>query len=115
MSPVYWRECDKNRLKSLFHIGYMNLNELLDAVRDKTGLPKKQIKVTLEAILDSIQDAVAEGDKVSLVGFGTFEPQERAERTGVNPKTGERLNIPATTVAKFNPGAHFKSRVAALK
>ena len=62
--------------------------------------------------MDSIGDALADGDKVSLVGFGTFEARERAARDGFNPQTGEKIKIAAKTVPAFKPGAGLKAKVA---
>jgi DNA-binding protein HU-beta len=90
----------------------MNKGELVDAVAEKAGVTKKQADAILTAALDSIMDAVSSGDKVTLVGFGTFEPRDRKEREGRNPKTGEALTIPATTIPAFSAGKGFKDKVA---
>jgi DNA-binding protein HU-beta len=90
----------------------MNKAELIEAVAEKTGQGRADLNRTLDALLETIESTVASGDKVQLVGFGTFEPQHRAARTGRNPQTGESLGIAASTTPKFIPGKAFKSRVA---
>lgn len=90
----------------------MNKGELVDQIAEKSGVTKKQADAILTAALDSIVEAVSSGDKVTLVGFGTFEPRSRKEREGRNPKTGEALKIPATTIPAFSAGKVFKDKVA---
>jgi DNA-binding protein HU-beta len=90
----------------------MNKAELIDALAEKTGQTKADLTRTLDALLDTIEERVAAGDKVQLLGFGTFEPQQRAARTGRNPQTGESLEIAASTAPKFSAGKAFKDRVA---
>ena len=65
----------------------------------------------MDSTLSAIVDAMAKGDKVQLVGFGTFETKQRGERTGKNPRTGEAVKIPATTVPSFKPGKSLKEAV----
>ncbi len=89
----------------------MNKAELIDALAEKTDYTKADIGRVLEALLDTIEATVARGDKLQLVGFGTFEPQHRAARTGRNPQTGATLEIAAATLPKFTPGKSFKDRV----
>lgn len=89
----------------------MNKSELITIVAEKTGLTKKQASDALDATLEAIQDAVTAGDKVSIIGFGTFERRDRAARTGRNPQTNEIVNIPASSVPAFKPGKAFKDRV----
>ena len=72
----------------------MNKTELTAAVAAKAELSKKDAEAAVSAVLDSIKDALAEGDKVSLVGFGTFSVKTRAARTGINPSTKETISIP---------------------
>ncbi len=91
----------------------MNKSELIDAIAEKAELSKVAAGKALDAFLDTIVHAVATGEGVSLVGFGTFKPTERAAREGKNPKTGEKISIPATVVPKFSAGASFKAAVAA--
>ena len=89
----------------------MNKAELIDALAEKTDHTKADIGRVLEALLDTIEATVARGDKLQLVGFGTFEPQHRSARTGRNPQTGATLEIAAATLPKFTPGKSFKDRV----
>lgn len=90
----------------------MNKGELVKEVVARIGGTEKKTAATLDAILEAITAAVASGDKVTLVGFGTFEPRARQEREGRNPKTGEAMTIPATTYPAFSAGKHFKNAVA---
>ena len=90
----------------------MNRQELVDSVADATGLSKKDSGAAIEAALDAIGDALAGGDKVSLVGFGTFEARQRGAREGRNPQTGKKIQIAAKTVPAFKPGVGLKTKVA---
>ena len=90
----------------------MNKAELVDAVADKANVTKKQAEIVISAAVDVIMDAVAGGDKVTLVGFGAFERRERKERDGRNPKTGDPMKIPATNVPAFSAGKLFKEKVS---
>ncbi|MBD2249254.1 HU family DNA-binding protein [Nostoc sp. FACHB-888] len=90
----------------------MNKGELVDAVAAKTNITKKQTDEIISAFLSVVTEAVANGDKVTLVGFGSFERRERSEREGRNPKTNEPMTIPATRVPAFSPGKLFKEKVA---
>ncbi|AFZ15422.1 MAG TPA: HU family DNA-binding protein [Oculatellaceae cyanobacterium] len=90
----------------------MNKGELVDKVAEKATVTKKQADAVLTAALESIMEAVSEGDKVTLVGFGSFESRERKAREGRNPKTGEKMDIPATKVPAFSAGKLFKDKVA---
>ncbi|MFK0731400.1 MAG: HU family DNA-binding protein [Gloeotrichia echinulata GP01] len=89
----------------------MNKGELVDAIADKTGVTKKQADAVLSAALEAIIEAVADGDKVTLVGFGSFNRRERSAREGRNPKTTEVMHIPATRVPGFSAGKAFKEKV----
>jgi DNA-binding protein HU-beta len=91
----------------------MNKGELVDSIADKANVTKKEADAVLSAAIDIIVSSVAEGDKVTLVGFGSFEKRERKEREGRNPKTGESMTIAATTVPAFSAGKAFKETVAA--
>lgn len=84
---------------------------LIDEVAAKTGLTKKQSGVALNAVIESIQDALANGDSVGLIGFGTFEVRKRAARSGRNPQTGEPIEISAKTVPAFKAGKKLKDAV----
>lgn len=89
----------------------MNKAELISAMAGKTSLTKKDTEITLNAFMEVIQEAVESGDKVQLIGFGTFEKRERAERQGRNPKTKELITIPAKSVPSFSASKQFKERV----
>lgn len=93
----------------------MNKGDLIEVAAQQADISKATAGKALDAIIDAIVKAVAKGDPVTLVGFGTFKAAKRAARTGVNPKTGEKLKIAATTVPRFTPGAAFKSAVAGKK
>ncbi|WP_088895015.1 HU family DNA-binding protein [Leptolyngbya ohadii] len=90
----------------------MNKGELVDKIAEKADIPKKTAEAVLTAAIESIMESVADGEKVTLVGFGTFEPRQRQEREGRNPKTGETMTIPASTVPAFSAGKVFKDSVA---
>ena len=89
----------------------MNKTELINAVAETSGLTKKDSEIALNAILDTIQSAMKNGDKVQLVGFGSFEVKERAARTGRNPRTKETVEIPASKVPVFKAGQAFKDAI----
>lgn len=89
----------------------MNKTELVAAVATKADLSKKDAEAAVIAVLDAVTEALADGDKVALVGFGTFEVKERAARTGKNPRTGEAIEIPASKVPSFKAGAALKNAV----
>lgn len=93
----------------------MNKGELVDKVAEKASVTKKQADAVLTAAIDSIIEAVSNGDKVTLVGFGSFEPRDRKPREGRNPKTGEAMQIPGTKVPAFSAGKLFKEKVAPEK
>ena len=90
----------------------MNKAELINAVAEKAGLSKKDTETVVNAVVDVITAALAEGDKVQLVGFGAFEVKARAERIGRNPKTKESIKIPASKVPVFKAGKALKDTVA---
>ena len=93
----------------------MNKGELVDKVASKADVTKKEADAVLTAALESIVEAVSEGDKVTLVGFGSFEARDRKAREGRNPKTGDKMEIPATKVPAFSAGKLFKEKVAPKK
>ncbi len=99
-------------LSNIVRTFFMNKAELVNAIADKAGVTKKQADEILTATVDTIVDTVSQGDKVTLVGFGSFEPRDRKAREGRNPKTGKALKIPATTVPAFSAGKVFKDAVA---
>lgn len=86
----------------------MNRQELVKAVAESTGHSLAAVNEVLSELIATVQDTVAAGDKVSLVGFGTFEGSFRAARQGRNPSTGAAITISASTVPKFSPGKAFK-------
>jgi DNA-binding protein HU-beta len=95
----------------------MNKAELVDKVAEKASsseksMTKKDVDSVITATIDAIMEAVASGEKVTLVGFGSFERRERKEREGRNPKTGDTMVIPATKVPAFSAGKLFKEKVA---
>ena len=90
----------------------MNKMELIQEVSERAGLAKKDAEKALNALLDTVADALAQGDKVQLVGFGSFEIKARDARMGRNPKTKEPIEIPATKVPVFKAGKALKDRVA---
>ncbi len=90
----------------------MNKAELVNAVAEKAGLSKKDSEKAVNSAFDAITEALAAGDKVQLVGFGSFEVKERGARVGRNPKTKEEIQIPASRVASFKVGKALKDAVA---
>ncbi len=87
----------------------MNKSDLIKRIASKVDdLTQDLAEKALNALIESVMEAVAGGDKVTLVGFGTFQPKERAAREGRNPTTGEALSIPATVVPAFKAGKEFK-------
>ncbi len=89
----------------------MNKTELIEAIVKATDLKKKDAEAALAATIDAIETALAKGEKVQLVGFGTFETKTRAAREGRNPKTGETIKIAASKYPAFSAGKAFKDKV----
>ena len=89
----------------------MNKSELVDAIVAKTGETKKATEATLNAFLETVVSALQKGEKVHLVGFGTFEVRERAQRKGRIPQTGEEIVIPASKTPVFKAGKNLKDNV----
>lgn len=89
----------------------INKEALVKSVADKTQTTKKEAKEAVEAVFGSIHNALAEGKKVQLIGFGSFEVRDRAARKGHNPQTGETIEIPATKVPAFKAGKELKDAV----
>lgn len=83
----------------------MNKTELINAVAEKANLSKAQAKAALDATLNTISEALLKEDKVAIIGFGTFSVAEKPARTGINPRTKEKIEIPARKVVKFKAGA----------
>ena len=90
----------------------MNKTELIAAVAEKTDLSKKDADAAVSAVLGAITDALKAGDKIQLVGFGTFEVRNRAANQGLNPRTGETMTVPASKVPAFKAGKALKDAVA---
>lgn len=89
----------------------MNKGELVEAIANASNLSKADAENALNAFIGSVQSALADGDKVTLPGFGTFAPSARAARTGMNPQTREPIQIAASKSVKFTVGSEFKKRV----
>ena len=89
----------------------MNKTELVAAIADKTELSKKDSEKALKAFIDVVGEELKKGEKIQLVGFGTFEVTERAARTGKNPRTGEAIQIAASKVPAFKAGKALKDVV----
>ncbi|GAP68757.1 bacterial nucleoid DNA-binding protein [Bacteroidales bacterium 6E] len=86
----------------------MNKAQLIDAIAAKSGLTKADAKKSLDATIDAVSEALKGGDRVALVGFGSFSVSERSARTGRNPQTGKEIKIAAKKVVKFKPGAELQ-------
>jgi len=89
----------------------MNKEELVKEVAKKAKLSQKAVADVITVTLETVEKTVSKGKKVTLVGFGTFEPRKRAARTGRNPQTGKEIKIPAKTVPVFSAGKRFKEAV----
>lgn len=89
----------------------MNKKELVDAMANAAGISKADAEKALNGMLMAITGALSKGDKVTLVGFGTFSTQKRPERQAKNPRTGAAIKIPAKTIAKFKPGSKLADAV----
>ncbi len=89
----------------------MNKQELVSAMAEKANLTKKDAEAALAAFVSSVEDALKKGDKVQLVGFGSFEVRERAARTGRNPQTGAEMKIAAAKVPTFKAGSGLKNLI----
>ena len=92
----------------------MNKTELVAAIAEKAGLSKKDAEGAVKAFTDTVAEQLKAGEKIQLVGFGTFEVAERAARTGKNPQTGEAIKIPASKAPKFKAGKALKDVVNTL-
>ena len=89
----------------------MNKTELISSIAEKAELTKKDAEAALKAFTETVEEVLASGNKIQLVGFGTFETRERAAREGRNPRTKEPLTIPASTVPVFKAGKELKEKV----
>ena len=91
----------------------MNKAELVSAIAEKTELSRKDAEKALKAFTEVVEEELKKGEKIQLVGFGTFEVSERAERTGRNPQTGKEMTIPASKAPKFKAGKALKDMINA--
>ena len=89
----------------------MNKSELVAKVAADTELKKGEVEKVIDSLLSTIKEVMVSGDKLQLVGFGTFEAKDRAEKEGVNPATGEKITIPACKVPSFKPGKALKDEI----
>ena len=89
----------------------MNKGQLVDRMAQAAGISKTAADKALNEMMDAVSDALVSGDKVTLVGFGTFQVSERKARTGRNPRTGKPINIPAKKIVKFKPGSRLSDSV----
>lgn len=93
----------------------MNKAELIDRVREKTGMPRHKAKIAVESFVAAIKRSLESGNDVHIVGFGAFKVLSRRPRRGRNPRTGELIHVPAKKAVKFTAGKDFKDRIAATK
>ena len=93
----------------------MNKSELVKSLAEKAGFTQKDAAKALEALVDTIQEALTKGDKVQIIGFGSFEVRDRKERKVISPATGQEITVPATKVPAFKPGKSLKEAVALPK
>lgn len=93
----------------------MNKSELVKALAEKAEITQKDAAKALDALVETIQKALANGDKVQVIGFGSFEVRDRKERKVISPATGEEIKVPATKVPAFKPGKSLKEAVAVEK
>ena len=101
----------RERFKILtLKINIMNKAQLIDAIAEKVGLTKADSKKALEAFVETVGEALKGGDKVALIGFGSFSVSERSARSGRNPQTGKTITIPAKKVVKFKAGAELAEK-----
>ncbi len=89
----------------------MNKTDLVNSIAEKSGLTKKDVETVLNSFLGEVTEALSAGDKVQLIGFGTFETRKRSGRLGRNPQTGETLNIPESKIPAFKAGNKLKEAV----
>lgn len=89
----------------------MNKTELVNAIAEKANLTKVDAKAALDATVAAIAEALAKGEKVAILGFGTYSVTEKGARTGINPRTKEKIEIPARKAVKFKAGAELENKV----
>ncbi len=100
----------QNKKTTIIYI-VMNKTELVNAIAEKANLSKVDAKNALDAALNAVAEALAANDKVALIGFGTFSVSEKGERTGLNPRTKEKIVIPARKAVKFKAGAELNAKL----
>ena len=108
LSTIITPDNGANNLRKIIN---MNKSELIEQIAKRSGLTLVSSRNALDALLSTVSEALASGDRVQLVGFGTFKVTERKEREGRNPQTGEVINIPATKTPSFSAGAELKKSV----
>jgi len=122
VSPISWRKlgqrgCIRRAMLKSTHESIteedtqMNKRDLIQKTADKTGFTKKECEAVLNALFETITETIESGEKVQIIGFGTFESRERAARTARNPRTGEMVTVPARRMPAFKPGADLKQAV----
>ncbi len=89
----------------------MNKAQLIDAIAEKAGLTKADSKKALDAFIEATSEALKSGDRIALVGFGSFSVAKRSARTGRNPQTGKEISIPAKSIVKFKPGSELADSI----
>lgn len=90
----------------------MTKSDLINVVSESTGFSKKDAGKAVDSVFEALSDAMAKGDKIQIVGFGTFSVKKRAERKGVNPRTKKEITIPASTLPSFKAGKSLKDAVS---
>jgi DNA-binding protein HU-beta len=116
-TSIYKKTCDSasesdcDNIKNPEEEFFMNKAELVAAIAEKAELSKKDAEASLKAFTDVIAEELKKGEKVTLVGFGTFEVSERAARTGRNPQTGKEMTIAASKAPKFKAGKALKDSI----
>lgn len=89
----------------------MNKSELIDSMAGKSGLSKAEAAKALDALIESVTEGLSNGDRIALIGFGSWSVEQRSARTGRNPRTGDEIQIPAKNVIKFKAGAGLSNSV----
>jgi len=89
----------------------LSTSQLVETVAERTGMSKSQAKQAVSAVFDAMSEALAAGDRIQLSGFGSFEIRDRAERQGTNPRTREKVTIPASKAVGFRPASSLKEKV----
>ena len=119
ISPIYSQKWDYKKYDLVFaKLDFLgrcrsmaNKADLIDKVASKSGLTKKDATAAVESLFDTVTETLSEGERVQIIGFGSFEVRDRAARKGRNPQTGEEIEIPATKVPAFKAGKGLKDAV----